>query len=121
MASRLLPGGLRAQLALAIALVTTVALALSFVAVYRGTGASMRDRIDEDLRTQVAEWDRLRDAGQLSAPDDVARFARQFIDDQGYHAASRVFVVELAGAEPVTNQPRILSAEAREGDEDDDE
>ena len=36
MARRLLPGGLRAQLALAIALVTTVALSLSFVAVYRG-------------------------------------------------------------------------------------
>src|SRR6478752_4350106 len=118
MASRLLPGGLRAQLALAIALVTTVALALSFVAVYRGTGASLRDRIDEDLRTQVAEWDRLRAAGQLSAPDDVERFARQFIDEQGYHAASRVFVVEVAGAGPVTNQPRILSAEAREREED---
>ena len=121
MASRLLPGGLRAQLALAIALVTAVALGLSFVAVYRGTGASLRDRIDEDLTTQVAEWDQLRAAAQLSAPDDVERFARQFIDDQSYHPASRVFVVAVAGAEPVTNQPRILYEEAREREEDGDE
>ena len=61
-ARRLLPGGLRAQLALAIALVTALALGLSFVAVYRGTGARLRDRIDEDLITQVAEWDQLRAA-----------------------------------------------------------
>jgi signal transduction histidine kinase len=121
MASRLLPGGLRAQLALAIALVTAVALGLSFVAVYRGTGARLRDRIDEDLTTQVDDWDRLRAAAQLSAPDDVVRFAQQFIDDQSYHPAARVFVVALAGAEPVTNQPRILYEESREREEHGDE
>ena len=62
MASRVLPRGLRAQLAVAIALVTALALGLSFLAVYRGTGARLRDRIDEDLSTQVAEWDQLRAA-----------------------------------------------------------
>ena len=117
MARRLLPGGLRAQLALAIALVTAVALGLSFVAVYRGTGARLRDRIDEDLTTQVAEWDRLRAVADLSAPDDVERFAQRFIESQSYHPASRVVVVDVAGAEPVTNQPQILEEELEEARE----
>ena len=56
MARRLLPGSLRAQLALAIALVTLLTVGLTFVAVYQGTGSRLRDRIDEDLTTQVAEW-----------------------------------------------------------------
>ena len=98
MARRLLPGGLRAQLALAIALVTAVALGLSFVAVYRGTGARLRDRIDDDLTTQVAEWDRQRAAAELSAPGDVERFAQRFIGSRSYDPASRVFVVDVAGA-----------------------
>ena len=88
------------------------------MAVYRGTGARLRDRIDEDLTTQVAEWDRQRAAAELSTPDDAQRFAQRFIDSQSYHPASRVFVVDVAGAEPVTNQPRILDEEeAREHEE----
>jgi signal transduction histidine kinase len=99
----------------AIALVTALAVGLSFVAVYRGTGARLRDRIDEDLITQVAEWDRLRAGAELSTPGDVERFARRFIASQSYHPASRVFVVDVAGGEPVTNHPQILEQEqARE-------
>jgi two-component system OmpR family sensor kinase len=114
-ARRLLPGGLRAQLALAIAIVTALALALSFVAVYRGTGARLRERIDEDLITQVAEWDQLRAGTELATADDVERLARRFIDSQSYHPASRIFVVNVAGGEPVTSHPRILEREeARE-------
>ena len=115
MARRLVPAGLRGQLAAAIALVTALALALSFLAVYRGTGARLRDRIDEDLITQVAEWDQLRAGTELATADDVERFAQRFIDSQSYHSASRVFVVDVEGGEPVTNQPRILEQdEARE-------
>jgi signal transduction histidine kinase len=114
-ASRALPGSLRAQLALAIALVTAVALALSFVAVYRGTGARLRDRIDEDLTTQVAEWDQLRAGTEPATAHDLERFAQRFIDSQSYHPASRIFVVDVAGGAPVTSHPRILEREeARE-------
>ena len=111
MARRLLPGGLRAQLASAIALVTALALALSFLAVYRGTGARLRDRVDEDLVTQVSEWDQLRAGAELAGAGDVERFAQRFIDSQSYHPASRIFVVDVAGGEPVTNHPQILEQE----------
>ena len=111
----LIPGGLRTQLAAAIALVTALALALSLLAVYRGTGSRLRDRIDEDLVTQVAEWDQLRAGTELATADDVERFAQRFIDSQSYHPASRIFVFDVAGGELVTSHPRILEREeARE-------
>jgi signal transduction histidine kinase len=106
-----LPGGLRAQLATAIALVTALALALSFFAVYRGTGARLRDRVDEDLVTQVSEWDQLRAGAELASAGDVEQFAQRFIDSQSYHPASRIFVVDVAGGEPVTNHRQILEQE----------
>jgi signal transduction histidine kinase len=114
-ASRLLPRSLRAQLALAIALVTALALALSFVAVYRGTGARLRDQIDNDLSTQATEWERLSAGTRVETAAELERFAQRFIDSQRYHPASRVFVVDVSGGEPVSNHPEILAQEqARE-------
>jgi signal transduction histidine kinase len=122
MARRLLPGGLRAQLALAIALSTALALGLSALAVYRGTGGDLRGRIDEDLRTQAAEWEQLRAARDLSSPAAVEAAGRAFIAAQRYHPASRIFVVDVAGGTPVGNQPRILEHEIeREREEEDEE
>jgi len=115
MARSLLPGGLRAQLVWAIALITAAAVGLSFVAVYRVTGARLQDRIDAELRTQVAEWDQLRDGTALSTPSDVSRTALRFLAAQRYHPAARVFIVDVVGGAPVTNQPRIVMEEvARE-------
>ena len=111
MARRLPPGGLRVQVALAIALLTAVAVGLSFVALYRGTGSRLRDRIDSDITTQVAEWEQLRGRSDLSTPRRVERTARRFIASQSYHPDSRIFIIDVAGGRPVTNQPRILERE----------
>ena len=112
-----MPGGLRARLAVAIALITALALGLTFLAVYRGTGSRLRDRIDEDLRTQVAEWDQLRAGTDLSTPAAVEQTARRFLDAQRYHPAARIFIIDVAGGTPVTNQPRILQQELEDDDE----
>jgi two-component system OmpR family sensor kinase len=113
---RLVPSSLRAQLSVAIVLVTAFAVGLSFVALDRGAGARLRDQIDADLRTQQGEWERLRAHADLSTPAAVERVARRFIDSQAYHPASRIFVVEVAGGQPVTNHASILADElARQG------
>jgi len=105
---RLLPGSLRAQLALAIALLTALALGLSFLALYGGTGSRLRDRIDEDLATQVVEWDQVRAGSDVSTPRALERTARRFIASQSYHPASRIFVVDVVGGSAVTNETRIV-------------
>lgn len=108
MARRLLPGSLRSQLALAIALVTALAVGLTFLALYRGTASHLLDRIDEDLAAQVGEWNQLRAGRTLSTPRAVEQAAREFIASQDYHPASRVFIVTVVGGRPVTNEPRIV-------------
>ena len=111
MARRLLPASLRSQLALAIALITALALGLSFVAVYRGTGSRLQARIDTDLSAQAAEWERFRARIDLSTPASVKRTARSFIGQQRYHPESRIFVIDVAGGTPVSNEPSILERE----------
>ena len=48
---RLLPGGLRGRLALAISLITIAVVGGSFVALHQGTGADLRNRIDRTSAT----------------------------------------------------------------------
>ena len=111
MARRLVPASLRSQLALAIALITALALGLTFVAVYRGTGSRLQDRIDQDLATQAAEWQQMRASRDLSTPGAVEQAADRFIAAQRYHPASRIFAIDVTGGTPVSNQPRIVERE----------
>jgi signal transduction histidine kinase len=108
-----MPFGLRAQISLTIAVVTALAVALSFVALYRGTGARLRAQIDTDLKTQVTEWNHLTRTSDLSTAPAVERAARRYISSQDYHAASRVFIVDVARGRPVSNQASILADELR--------
>jgi two-component system OmpR family sensor kinase len=112
------PGSLRAQLVLAIAVITVLAVGLGFLAVYRGTGARLRDRIDSDLTAQVAEWQQISGGSDLSTPGRVERVARRFIDSQSYHPASRVFLIDVAGGQPVTNHSEVLERELERGERD---
>jgi two-component system OmpR family sensor kinase len=110
-ARRLLPGGLRAQLALSIAVVTTLAVGASFLALYTGTSARLRAQIDAQLRTQAAEWRHFVAATRLSTPGALERSAQRFIAGQTYHPASLIIVVEVAGGRTVTNDAEVLGRE----------
>ena len=115
MLRRLLPGGLRAQLAIAIAIATAVGIGASFLAVYRVTSSRLRAQIDSQLRTQVSEWSQSVAHADLSTPAGLGRTARQFIAGQRYHAESLLIVVQVAGGPTVSNDPELLAREeARE-------
>ena len=118
MARRLVPGSLRAQLALTIALVTVLAVGVSFIALYNGTSARLQAQIDSQLRTQLAEWRQLTARSDLSTPGAVKRTAAQFIAGQRYHAESLLIVLQVAGGPTVSNNAELLAAEeARERSE----
>jgi signal transduction histidine kinase len=111
----LLPGSLRAQLAVAIALVAIVVVGASFFALYRGATARLQTQIDGQLRTQLAEWRQLTARSDLSTSAALERTARQFIAGQRYHAESLLVVVQPAGGVTVSNNADLLAAEeARE-------
>jgi two-component system, OmpR family, sensor kinase len=112
---RLLPGGLRPQLAIAIAIATAVGIGASFLAVYSVTGSRLRAQIDSELRTQVSEWRQSTAHADLSTPAALTDAARQFIATQRYHAESLMIVVQVAGGPTVSNNPGLLAREeARE-------
>ena len=89
------------------------------------TGGPARAYATASTRTS---W-RRRPSGTSCAPrprrrraGDLEQLAQRFVGSRSYHPASRIFVAEVAGGEPVTNQPRILEREeAREHEHEDED
>jgi two-component system, OmpR family, sensor kinase len=108
---RLLPGSLRGQLALAIALVAAFAVGLSFVALYSGTSSRLRSQIDAQLRTQRAEWDQFAAGTRVSTSSDLRRAAAGFIAAQRYHAEALIIAVQPTAGRIVTNDPEVIAKE----------
>jgi signal transduction histidine kinase len=114
---RAFPGGLRLELALAIAVVTLVGVGASFFVLYSVTGARLRSQIDSQLRTQVREWQQFAAGRDLSSPAALRQAAERFIAGQRYHAQSLVTVVSERGGPVVSSEPELTSLEReREGD-----
>jgi signal transduction histidine kinase len=105
------PGGLRAQLALAIALVTLLGVGASFLALYSGTSARLRGQIDAQLRTQAAEWRQFAAGADLSTPDRLRATAARFIASQRYHAESLIIAIQTNTGALVDNNPDLLARE----------
>src|ERR1035438_2780417 len=78
---------------------------------YTGTGSRLSAQIDTGLRLQVSEWNQFASRADLSTPAALERTARRFIAAQRYHAASRIFVVQVSGGSTVTNDSTILELE----------
>jgi two-component system OmpR family sensor kinase len=106
---RVLPAGLRAQLAIAIALVTALGVVASFLALYGGTSVRLRAQIDAQLRTRHADWQQLISGADISSPTTLERIARRFIARQRYHAESLIIVVEVRGGNAVANDEELLA------------
>jgi signal transduction histidine kinase len=106
-----LTGGLRTELALAIALVTAVGVGASFLALYSGTGSGLRAQIDAQLRTQAAEWHQTAVHADLSSPRAVEAAGRQFLSAQRYHAEALIIVVQARGGHTVSNASDVVAQE----------
>jgi two-component system, OmpR family, sensor kinase len=113
-----LRGGLRAELALAIALVTAVGVGASFLAIYSGTTSRLRAEIDSQLRTQAAEWRLATAHTDLSTPQALEAAAQRFISAQRYHAEALIIAVQANGGRTITNNSEVLAREeTREHDQ----
>jgi len=112
---RLVPGGLRSQLALAIALVTALAVGASFLALYNITSSRLRAQIDSQLRTQSAEWRQFTAHTDFRTSAALERSASQFIAAQRYHAESLIIVVQVSGGRTISNNSELLAREEARG------
>ncbi len=115
---RRLPGGLRLRLVLAISAVSALIVGVTFIALHAGTGSDLRARIDRDLRDQYTEFtQQVVATGQAASPDSLETASREYVDSQRYHAASRIFAIDVDGGAQVTNQRRIVETELEGGEE----
>ncbi len=105
--------GLRDRLALTIAGIVLVAAAITFVAVYRGTGAQVRDEIQHQVGADATSLASQLRSGGPAGPARLLRRARRSIDAQPAFASSaRLLVIEVPGAGVATNEPELLGLRA---------
>jgi signal transduction histidine kinase len=104
-----LPGiGLRGRLALSIAVIIAVALAVTYVAVYRGTGADLREQTDTDLTREVDRLAASLGVAPATGPRGYAARAERLISAQPFGPAARLIAISIPGEGTATNQPELL-------------
>ncbi len=107
--ARLRASGLRARLGAAVAAILIVAAGATYVAVYRGTGARVREQIQADLATEGSALASQLQAAGASGPRSALAAAKHAIAAQPAFAASaRLLVVRVPGAGTATNDPELL-------------
>jgi two-component system, OmpR family, sensor kinase len=105
--------GLRGRLALSIAAIIIAAIAITFFAVYRGTGSALRGRIDRDLRAEVNGL--ATAAGRAPGPAAATAAAHRYIASQPFGPAARLLIASFSPAPTLTNQPDLVAG-ARENE-----
>ena len=104
--------GLRARLALAIAVILVAALGTAFVATYRGTGTQVQAQIDQDLRQEASAFEQKIPVYRVTRRR-VTRVAQRYVADQvTFTVTPRLYVVRVAGGGIVSNQPELNPADS---------
>lgn len=102
--------GLRPRLAAWIAGITIVAVGVSFLALYRGTGSDLRHRIDAELQTQTQDYMQ-RVAGNTESEAALSATTRVYLAALRFQPSSRIFVVQLGAGRVLTNEQNVVERE----------
>jgi two-component system, OmpR family, sensor kinase len=105
-------GGLRARLAIAIAVILAGALATAFIATYRGTGTQVRAQIDQGLRQDAGTFEQSFPPDAVR-PGEVMKAASHYLDNQVVFVTPRMFVARIPGAGMVWNLPEPVPVTRR--------
>jgi two-component system OmpR family sensor kinase len=116
---RRLPQSLRWRLALRVAAVLVVAFGVTYVAVYRGTGAQLRGQIDRELGADGAAFSRsVAPVGDREDAAELRAAAARYVSTQPFGATSRLLFAEVPGQPTQSNQPELLGLNGITTDED---
>ena len=106
-----LPTGLRWRLAGWVALVVVISSAITFVAVYRGTGSQLRHQIDSEIQGDTGELAHALSSARVRSPRAVAAVAQSYIAGQPFSASSTLLFAMIPGAGTSTNRPELFGDE----------
>src|SRR5580692_2661696 len=114
---RLAGTGLRWRLTAWIAVVMLLSTGITFVAVYRGTGAQLRHQIDHELSGDVSEFSRTLASSNDRSSREVAEAASRYVRAQPFSASSTLLFAIVPGITPSTNRPELFNAVKPDGGE----
>jgi hypothetical protein len=93
-----------------VALVVLIFSAVTFVAVYSGTGAQLRRQIDHEIAGEAGDLAHALSAVKQRSHHQIFEVARAFIRGRPF-SSSLLFVI-VPGAGVATNRPELFSVEA---------
>jgi len=108
--------GLRWRLTLWVTAILVTAGLITFVAVYRGTGAELRAQIERELASDAGALARRAAAAQADGPSALTASARGYIRSQPFRSSSRLLFEVVPGAPTVTNEPEVLTPAGEPGE-----
>ena len=106
--STLAPQSLRWRLSLWVVVVLLVSSAITFVAIYRGTGSELRHQIDRELARDGDAFARSIAPATSKGGAAVARSAESYVRAQPFRATSRLLFLSAPEVGAVTNEPELL-------------
>jgi two-component system, OmpR family, sensor kinase len=107
---RALPHGLRWRLTAWVAVVLLLSAAITFVAIYRGTGSQLRRQIEQEIAEDTTVLARrLTDVARGGLPALTAA-STSYVHAQPFRASSRLLFVVIPGGPTVTNEPELLGS-----------
>ena len=104
---RLRFSGLRVRLTVSIAAILVLAVGVTFLVIYRGTGSTLRAQVDSELREEVAAFDR-QGLGQAQDVGALAAAGRRYMATQAFGPSARLLILKLSDGRIVTNDPELL-------------
>ncbi len=113
--NRLPSFGLRGRLAISIAVIMLVALGVTYVAVYRGTGSDLRSRTEADLQREVDGLSSSLLAGPPGSPAEYTKRAGRLVLAQPFGPSSRLITITIENGGTATNQPELLGMNTSSG------
>jgi len=96
------------RLAVALLGLVLLSFALTFIAVYRGTGSAVRAQIQRQLDGEVGAFARTLEATPLSGRPALVALLRSYVANQPVRASSTLYYATIAGNLIATNQPELL-------------
>lgn len=113
--------GFRGKLAIAIALVLFLALGITYLAVYRGTGSELENRTENDLEREMEHLANQLAAGGWGSPPEYAARARAITSAQSFGPNARLISISIEGGGITTNQPGLVDPGWDHGGPDEDD
>ncbi len=105
---RALPHGLRWRLTAWVAAGLVATLAITFGAVYQGTGSQLRHQLEGRLVTSSRAFAADASAGRGSDATALIARARAYVNAQPFASTSRLLYLSVPGGRAVTNEPELL-------------